>query len=51
MSLLIDIPDTWGVLTARRKRFGMKNPVYAQIQARKVKATLRILAACAARER
>ncbi len=32
------MPDRWGILTAHRGRFGMKNPVYEQIQARKVKA-------------
>jgi hypothetical protein len=43
VQLLIDIPDRWGILTAHRRRFGMKNPVYEQIQARKVKARLRML--------
>jgi hypothetical protein len=43
LSLLIDIPDRWGILTAHRRRFGMKNPVSEQIQARKVKARLRML--------
>jgi hypothetical protein len=33
----------WVILTAHRRRFGMKNPVYEQIQARKVKARLRML--------
>jgi hypothetical protein len=47
---LKDIPDRWGILTAHRRRLGMKNPVYEQIQARKVKARLRMLQ-CAARER
>jgi len=36
----IDIPDRWGILAVHRRRFGMKNPVYEQIQARKVKARL-----------
>lgn len=43
VKLLIDIPDRWGILTAHRRRFGMKNPVYEQIRARKVKARLRML--------
>ena len=30
--------DRWGILTAYRRRFGMNNPAYEQIQARKVKA-------------
>ena len=30
------MPDRWGILSAHRGRFGMKNPVYEQIQARKV---------------
>src|SRR5258708_10833102 len=37
------MPDRWGILTAHRRRVGMKNPVYEQIQARKVKARLRML--------
>jgi transposase-like protein len=37
------MPDRWVILTAHRRRFGMGNPVYEQIQARKVKARLRML--------
>jgi hypothetical protein len=37
------MPDRWVILTAHRRRFGMKNPAYEQIQARKVKARLRML--------
>src|SRR6266851_9555280 len=43
MKLLIDIPDRWGILTAHLRRFGMKHPVYEQIQDRKVKSRLRML--------
>src|SRR5258707_15768009 len=37
------MPDRLGILSANRRRFGMKNPVYEQIQARKLKARLRML--------
>ncbi len=37
------MPDRWGILTAHHRRFGMKNPIYEQIEARKVKARLRML--------
>jgi len=37
LSLLIDIQDRWVILTAHHRRFGTKNPVYEQIQARKLK--------------
>jgi hypothetical protein len=37
------MPDRWVILPAHRRRFGMGNPVYEQIQARKVKARLRML--------
>ncbi len=40
---LIDIPDRWSILRVHRRKFGMKNPVYDQIQERKVKARLRML--------
>jgi transposase InsO family protein len=43
MKLLIDIPDRWSILTAHHRRFGIKNPLYEQIQARKVKSMLRML--------
>src|SRR6202011_3844079 len=39
----LDMPHRWRILAAHRRRFGMKNPVYEQIQARKVKARLRML--------
>jgi hypothetical protein len=38
----MDMPDRWAALTAHDKRFGMGTPVYEQIQARKVKARLRM---------
>src|SRR5260221_14784767 len=41
--MLIDIPDRWDILTTPRRRVGMKNQVYEQIQARKGKARLRML--------
>ncbi len=41
--LLIDIPDRWSILRVHRREFGMKNPVYDQVQERKVKARLRML--------
>src|SRR5713101_1507491 len=37
------MPDRWVILTAHDRRFGMDNPVCEQIQARKVKARLRML--------
>jgi hypothetical protein len=41
--VLTNIPNRWGILTAHCARFGMKSVVYEQIQARKVKARLRML--------
>lgn len=38
----MDIADGWVALTAHDRRFGMGIPVYEQIQARKVKARLRM---------
>jgi Helix-turn-helix domain len=43
VKLVIDIPDRRGILTAHRRRFGMKNPVYKKIQDRNVKSRLRML--------
>jgi transposase InsO family protein len=43
VKLLIDITNRWGILTAHHGRFRMKNQVNEQIQARKVKARLRML--------
>jgi hypothetical protein len=37
------MPDSGLFSAVHRRRFGTKNPVYAQIQARKVKARLRML--------
>jgi hypothetical protein len=51
VKLVIDIPDRWGILTAHRRRFGMKNPVFKKIQDRKVKEQAAHAAACATGER
>jgi hypothetical protein len=43
LCLLVDIMDKWGIRTAHRRTYRIKNPISEQIQARKVKARLRVL--------
>ena len=37
------MPDRWSILTTHRRKSGMENPVYEQLQAGKVKVTLRMM--------